>query len=127
MSSRLSGQRFTPSLSLDDSPGRRRCCQRAKVRVDGLVADQVVDDPEKLALIQRLYADPANSIDDIRRTLRASRTTLYRHVRSRNRKARESIVYHPSLPLGTQQFSSGTLAAWQWRRLSRSAAASLVQ
>jgi hypothetical protein len=64
--------------------------------VDGLVVDQVVDDPEKLALVQRFYADPANSIDDIRRTLRASRTTLYRHVRSENRKARESIVYQPS-------------------------------
>jgi len=64
--------------------------------VDGLFADQVGDDPGKLALIQRLYANPANSIDDIRRTLRASRTTLYRHVRSENRKARESIVYQPS-------------------------------
>jgi hypothetical protein len=127
MSSQLSGQRFTPSLSLDDSPGRRRCCQRARGRVDGLFADQVGDDPEKLALIQRLYANPANSIDDIRRTLRASRTKLYRHVRSENRKAREPIVYQPSSPLGTQQFSSGTLAAWRWRRLSRSAAASLVQ
>ena len=96
MSSRLSGQRFTPLLSLDDSPGRRRRCQRARGRVDELFADQVVDDPEKLALIQRLYADPGNSIDDIRRTIRASRTTLYRHVMSENRKARESIVYQPS-------------------------------
>jgi hypothetical protein len=49
--------------------------------VDGLFADHVVEDPEKLALIQWFYADPANSIDDIRRTLRTSRTTLYRHVR----------------------------------------------
>ena len=46
MSSQLSSQRFTPSLSLDDSPGRRRCCQRARGRVDGLFADQVVDDRE---------------------------------------------------------------------------------
>jgi hypothetical protein len=33
-------------------------------------------DPKKVELLQRLYADPANSIDDICRTLRISRTTL---------------------------------------------------
>ena len=37
-------------------------------------------DPKKVELLQRLYADPANAIDDICRTLRISRTTLYRNV-----------------------------------------------
>jgi DNA invertase Pin-like site-specific DNA recombinase len=46
-------------------------------------------DPKKVELLQRLYADPANAIDDICRTLRISRTTLYRYVEPENRKARE--------------------------------------
>jgi DNA invertase Pin-like site-specific DNA recombinase len=37
-------------------------------------------DPKKVELLQQLYADPANAIDDICRTLRISRTTLYRYV-----------------------------------------------
>jgi DNA invertase Pin-like site-specific DNA recombinase len=37
-------------------------------------------DPKKAALLQQLYADPENSVDDICHTLRISRTTLYRYV-----------------------------------------------
>jgi DNA invertase Pin-like site-specific DNA recombinase len=37
-------------------------------------------DPKKLEMLQRLYSDPKNDIDDICRTLRISRTTLYRYV-----------------------------------------------
>jgi DNA invertase Pin-like site-specific DNA recombinase len=54
-------------------------------------------DPKKLALAQRLYADPANAIDDICRTLRISRTTLYRYMEPGNRTAREKDKEEASL------------------------------
>ena len=41
-------------------------------------------DPRNVDLLQRLYADPASAIKDICRTLRNSRTTLYRYVRPRD-------------------------------------------
>src|SRR5215210_3740142 len=44
-------------------------------------------DPKKVELLQRLYADPANAIEDICRTLRISRTTLYRYVTPGSRKS----------------------------------------
>ena len=43
-------------------------------------------DPQKVEMLQQLYADPNNAIDDICRTLRISRTTLYRYVRPGARK-----------------------------------------
>ncbi len=55
---------------------------RARGRVGGRPK---VLDPKKQAMAQRLYDDPNNSIDDICRTLRISRTTLYRYVKPRNR------------------------------------------
>src|ERR671939_960847 len=37
-----------------------------------------LSDPKKVAMVQALYNDPKNSIDDICKTLRISRSTLYR-------------------------------------------------
>ena len=39
--------------------------------------------PKKLAMLQALYQDKANSIDDILKTLKISRATLYRYVSER--------------------------------------------
>ncbi len=52
---------------------------RARGRVGG--RPKALADPKKLAIVQRLYDDPNTSIDEICRTLRISRTTLYRHVK----------------------------------------------
>jgi len=57
---------------------------RARGRVGG--RPKALDDPKQLALAQRLYADPANSIKDICQALRISRTTLYRCVRPGTRE-----------------------------------------
>ena len=45
-------------------------------------------DPKKVEMLQRLYDDPNNSIDTICRTLRLSRTTLYRYVTPSKQAAR---------------------------------------
>ena len=52
---------------------------RARGRVGG--RPKALEDPKKLAMLQRLYDDPTTSIDEICRTLRISRTTLYRYVK----------------------------------------------
>src|SRR5215217_4252368 len=52
---------------------------RARGRVGG--RPKALDDPKKLAMAKQLYADPANSIDDICRTLGISRARFYRYVR----------------------------------------------
>jgi DNA invertase Pin-like site-specific DNA recombinase len=41
-----------------------------------------LSDAKKVALAQRLYDDTTNSIDDICRTLRVSRSTLYRYIKA---------------------------------------------
>jgi DNA invertase Pin-like site-specific DNA recombinase len=51
---------------------------RSRGRVGG--RPKALRDPKKLAMLQQLYADPNNAIDDICRTMRISRTTLYRYV-----------------------------------------------
>ena len=94
--------------------------------MDGLFADQVVDDPEKLALIQRLYANPANSIDDIRRTPSLPDDALPTRKVWKSESAGVDCL-PAQLAAWDAAVLSGTLAAWRWRRLSRSAAASLVQ
>ncbi len=58
---------------------------RARGRVGG--RPKALADPKKLAMLRRLYDDPNTSIDDICRTLRISRTTLYRYVRPGKRAA----------------------------------------
>ena len=40
-----------------------------------------LSDAKKVALAQRLYDDTTNSIDDICKTLRVSRSTLYRYIK----------------------------------------------
>ncbi len=40
-----------------------------------------LNDAKKVALAQKLYDDATNSIDDICRTLRVSRSTLYRYIK----------------------------------------------
>ncbi len=57
----------------------------ARGRVGG--RPKALADPKKLAMLRRLYDDPNTSIDDICRTLRISRTTLYRYVRPGKRAA----------------------------------------
>jgi len=39
-----------------------------------------LSDAKKVALAQSLYDDKKNTIEDICRTLRVSRSTLYRHI-----------------------------------------------
>ena len=63
---------------------------RARGRVGG--RPKALRDPKKLAMLQQLYADPNNAIDDICRTLRISRTTLYRHVTPRARANAKSLM-----------------------------------
>jgi DNA invertase Pin-like site-specific DNA recombinase len=53
---------------------------RARGRRGGHPRAAALNDAEKVALAQRLYEDKKNSIDDICRTLRVSRSTLYRYV-----------------------------------------------
>ena len=51
---------------------------RARGRVGG--RPKALKDPKKVAMAQRLYDNPNNSIDDICRVLRVTRSTLYRYV-----------------------------------------------
>ena len=53
---------------------------RARGRRGGRPKALALSDPKKVALAQRLYDDKGNSIDDICKTLRVSRSTLYRYV-----------------------------------------------
>ena len=53
---------------------------RARGRRGGHPRAAALNDTKKVALAQRLYEDKKNSIDDICKTLRVSRSTLYRHV-----------------------------------------------
>ena len=51
---------------------------RARGRVGG--RPKALPDPKKVAMAQRLYEDPNHSVDEICRTLRISRATLYQYV-----------------------------------------------
>ena len=53
---------------------------RARGRRGGHPRATALNDTKKVALAQRLYEDKNNSIDDICKTLRVSRSTLYRYV-----------------------------------------------
>ena len=53
---------------------------RARGRHGGHPRAAALNDIKKVALAQRLYEDKKNSIDDICKTLRVSRSTLYRYV-----------------------------------------------
>jgi DNA invertase Pin-like site-specific DNA recombinase len=54
---------------------------RARGRMGGRPPAAGVSDAKKVALAQRLYDDTTNSIEDICKTLRVSRSTLYRHIK----------------------------------------------
>lgn len=59
---------------------------RARGRQGGRPRTKALDSTRKVQLAQRLYDDPANSIEDICRTLGISRATLYRYVTPSTRK-----------------------------------------
>lgn len=56
---------------------------RVRGRRGGHPRAAALDDAKKVALAQRLYEDKNNSIDDICKTLRVSRSTLYRYVQAK--------------------------------------------
>jgi DNA invertase Pin-like site-specific DNA recombinase len=59
---------------------------RARGRRGGHPRVAGLNDAKKVALAQRLYEDRSNSIDDICRTLRVSRATLYRYLAAGTRQ-----------------------------------------
>jgi DNA invertase Pin-like site-specific DNA recombinase len=54
---------------------------RARGRLGGRRRAKTLDTPKKVAMAQALYADKANTVGDICKTLNVSRATLYRYVR----------------------------------------------
>jgi DNA invertase Pin-like site-specific DNA recombinase len=60
---------------------------RARGRRGGHPRATGLNDAKKVALAQRLYEDKNTSIDDICRTLRVSRATLYRYLAAGKRQA----------------------------------------
>jgi DNA invertase Pin-like site-specific DNA recombinase len=65
---------------------------RARGRQGGRPRTKALDSTKKVQLAQRLYDDPANSIEDICRTLGISRATLYRYVTPSTRKAVQEVT-----------------------------------
>jgi len=55
---------------------------RARGRTGGRPPSSSLSDARKVALAQKLYDDTTNSIDDICKTLRVSRSTLYRYIKT---------------------------------------------
>ena len=55
---------------------------RARGRRGGRPRAAALSDAKKVAMAQALYSDKANSIADICKTLRVSRSTLYRYVKA---------------------------------------------
>ena len=60
---------------------------RARGRKGGHPRAASLNDAKKVALAQRLYEDRNNSIDDVCKTLRISRATLYRYLAAGKRQA----------------------------------------
>jgi DNA invertase Pin-like site-specific DNA recombinase len=60
---------------------------RARGRNGGRPKAATLNDPRKIAMAQALYNDKNNSIANICRTLRISRSTLYRYIEPTQRKA----------------------------------------
>jgi len=52
------------------------------VGLGGRPKAKTLDTPKKVAMVQALYNDRSNSIVDICKTLRISRATLYRYVKT---------------------------------------------
>ncbi len=55
---------------------------RARGRKGGRPKATALDTPKKVAIAQALYNDKTNSIEDICKTLRISRATLYRYIQT---------------------------------------------
>jgi DNA invertase Pin-like site-specific DNA recombinase len=56
---------------------------RAQGRLGGRRRAKALDTPKKVAMAQALYADKANTVSDICKTLNVSRATLYRYIKVR--------------------------------------------
>jgi DNA invertase Pin-like site-specific DNA recombinase len=56
---------------------------RAQGRLGGRRRAKALDTPKKVAMAQALYADKANTVSDICKTLDVSRATLYRYIKVR--------------------------------------------
>jgi DNA invertase Pin-like site-specific DNA recombinase len=69
---------------------------RARGRRGGRPKAPALDDARKVALARALYDDPSHSIADICRTLRVSRSTLYRYIAA----GREPPADGPARPSG---------------------------
>jgi DNA invertase Pin-like site-specific DNA recombinase len=54
---------------------------RARGRLGGRRRAKALDTPKKVAMARALYADKANTVNDICKTLNVSRATLYRYVK----------------------------------------------
>jgi len=65
---------------------------RARGRNGGRPKAASLSDPRKVAMAQALYSDKDNSIAEICRTLRISRSTLYRYITPAQRKALQEHV-----------------------------------
>ncbi|MGI8554050.1 MAG: recombinase family protein, partial [Dehalococcoidia bacterium] len=64
---------------------------RARGRQGGRPRNKALDNPRKLQMAQRMYDDPANSVEDICRTLGISRATLYRYITPSTRKPLQEV------------------------------------
>ncbi len=65
---------------------------RARGRTGGRPKVAALNDPRKVAMAQALYSDKTNSIADICRTLRISRSTLYRYIQPAQRNVAQEHV-----------------------------------
>lgn len=65
---------------------------RARGRNGGRPKAATMNDPRKVAIAQALYNDKTNSIVDICRTLRISRSTLYRYITPAQREAGQTSL-----------------------------------
>jgi DNA invertase Pin-like site-specific DNA recombinase len=59
---------------------------RARGKVGGRPRAEALNTPQKVQMAKVLHADNGNSVTDICRTLRVSRTTLYRYMRPSSRE-----------------------------------------
>jgi len=64
---------------------------RTRGRQGGRPRNKALDNPRKLQMAQRMYDDPANSVEDICRTLGISRATLYRYITPSTRKPLQEV------------------------------------
>jgi DNA invertase Pin-like site-specific DNA recombinase len=61
---------------------------RARGKVGGRPRSEALNSPQKVQMAKALYKDKSNSVTEICRTLRISRTTFYRYMRPSSREGR---------------------------------------